>query len=55
MFFEVDEELRVAIEFEALKRGVKTTSELIQTILREQLHDSLKEAKKIIQQRKNDK
>jgi hypothetical protein len=51
MYFDVDHELKLAVELEALKRDV-TASELIQDVLRTAFPDSLREAKKIIEQRK---
>ncbi len=51
MFFDADEELKLAIQMEALKQD-SSASNLISNILRQQLKDAVSEARKVIQQRK---
>lgn len=51
VFFDAEEELKVAIQLEALKQDT-SGSNLIANILRQQLKESLAEARKIIAQRK---
>jgi hypothetical protein len=51
VFFDSDEELKLAIQMEALRQDV-SASQLIETVLREHFADSLKEAQRTIAQRK---
>lgn len=51
MYFDTDEELKLAIQLEALKQD-KSATELIEEVLREQFPDSIVEARKVIAQRK---
>lgn len=51
MFFDTDDELKLAIQLEALKAD-KSASELIEEVLRGHFKDALPEAKKVLQQRK---
>lgn len=54
VYFDADDELKIALELEALKEG-KSVTQFIQDTFREQLTDSLREAKKIIEQRRRKK
>jgi thioredoxin-like negative regulator of GroEL len=51
MFFDADEDLKLAVQLEALGRGT-SASELIGNILRDNLKTALAEARKKLQDRK---
>lgn len=51
VFFDADEDLKTAIELEAIHRGVNI-KDLVREIIQAALSDRLKEARKIVQERK---
>ncbi len=51
MYFDADDDLKLAVQMEALRRDT-SASELIGQILRDNLKHALAEARKVIQERK---
>lgn len=51
VFFDTDEELKLAIQLEALKADRSATS-LIEEVLRERFADTFTEARRVIRERK---